>query len=95
LCARYEGAALGGFVARICLSAWSLFGLCKHRRPIYDPRMGVLAHGGTAGLLLETLPALVLVGLGLGVWLRERRRPPIAPGTGHEAGVEEPRGERE
>ena len=57
--------------------------------------MGVLAHGGTAGLLLETLPALVLVGLGLAVWLRDRRRPPIAPGPGHEAGVEEPRGERE
>ena len=57
--------------------------------------MGVLAHGGAVGLVVEVVPALLLVGLGLAVWLRDRRRAPGAPGTGDEAGVEEARGEGE
>ena len=57
--------------------------------------MGVLAHGGTVGLVVEVVPALLLVGLGLAVWLRDRRRAQGASGARHEAGVEEARGEGE
>jgi hypothetical protein len=57
--------------------------------------MGLLAHGGTAGLVVEILPAFVLAGLGVGVWIRGRRRPSAAPGPRHEAGVEECRGKDE
>jgi hypothetical protein len=91
----YEGAVQGGLIALICYSAWHLYGVRKHRRAIYDSPMGLLAHGGTAGLVLETLPALVLAGLGVGIWLRGRRRASAAPGPGDEAGVEEGRGEGE
>ena len=35
---------------------------------------GLLAHGGTAGLVVEILPALVLAGLGVGVWRRGQKR---------------------
>jgi hypothetical protein len=57
--------------------------------------MGLLVHGGTAGLVVETLPALVLAGLGLGVWLRGRRSASAAPGPGDETRVEEGRCDRE
>ena len=57
--------------------------------------MGLLAHGGTAGLLVETLPALVLAGLGVGMWLRGRRQTSAAARAGDEARVEEGGGEDE
>ena len=57
--------------------------------------MGLLAHGGTAGLVVEILPALVLAGLGVGVWVRGRRGPSATPGPSHEAGIEEGRGKGE
>jgi hypothetical protein len=57
--------------------------------------MGLLAHGGTAGLVVEILPAVVLAGLGVGVWVRGRRGRSAAPGAGDEAGVEEGRGKGE
>lgn len=33
----------------------------------------LIAHGGTAGLIVEALVALAVAGLFLAVWLRERR----------------------
>jgi hypothetical protein len=57
--------------------------------------MELLAHGGTAGLVVEILPALVLAGVGVSVWLRGRKVPSAAPGPGHEAGVEKDRGKGE
>ncbi|MEX2646644.1 MAG: hypothetical protein WD249_10310 [Gaiellaceae bacterium] len=48
--------------------------------------MDVAAHGGTLGLLVELGPAVVLAGVGVAVWLRQRRSAP-----GDEAGIEEPR----
>jgi hypothetical protein len=57
--------------------------------------MGLLAHGGTAGLVVEILPALVLASLGVAVWLRGRRETSAAARPGDEAGVEEGRGEGE
>jgi hypothetical protein len=57
--------------------------------------MGLLAHGGTAGLVVETLPALVLAGLGVVVWRRGRRSGSAAAGPGDETGVQEGRGDRE
>jgi hypothetical protein len=47
--------------------------------------MGVLAHGGTLGLIVELGPAVILAGLGVAMWLRGRRRLP----AGDEARVEE------
>ena len=32
-----------------------------------------VGHGGLGGLVVELLPALVIVALGLAVWLRSRR----------------------
>ena len=57
--------------------------------------MGQLAHGGTAGLVIEIVPAAVLCALGLGVWLRGRKPPSAAAGSRHETGVEEGRREGE
>ena len=57
--------------------------------------MGLLAHGGTAGLVVETVPALVLAGLGVGVWLRGRGSASAASRPGDETGIEEGRGEGE
>ena len=57
--------------------------------------MGLLAHGGALGLLVETLPALVLAALGVGMWLRGRRGTSAAARADHEAGVEEGGGEGE
>ena len=36
--------------------------------------MSLLAHGGTPGLIAEVSIGLLLAGLLLGIWLRERRR---------------------
>ena len=46
--------------------------------------MGVVAHGGTLGLAVEIGPAVLLAGIGVAVWLRQRRSAP-----GDEARVEE------
>jgi hypothetical protein len=35
--------------------------------------VGVVAHGGTIGLIVEIGPALLLAGIGVAVWLRQRR----------------------
>ena len=35
--------------------------------------MSVLAHGGTAGLLIEALVAVTVIAVFAAVWLRERR----------------------
>jgi hypothetical protein len=45
----------------------------------------VVAHGGTLGLIVEIGPAVVLAGVGVAVWLRQRRS-----AAGDEARVEEP-----
>ena len=52
--------------------------------------MGVVAHGGTIGLIFELIPALLLVVIGVGVWRGQRRS-----AAGDEAPVEEPGGDRE
>jgi hypothetical protein len=44
----------------------------------------LVAHGGTLGLILEIGPAVVLAGVGVAVWLRQRRS-----AAGDETGVEE------
>lgn len=36
--------------------------------------MSVLAHGGLAGAIVEALLVLAFVGVGLAIWMRERRR---------------------
>jgi hypothetical protein len=72
-----------------------MFGIPKHRKAIYDRLVGLLAHGGTAGLVVETLPALVLAALGVGVWLRGRGSTSAAPRPRDETGVEEGRGKGE
>lgn len=46
--------------------------------------MDVAAHGGTLGLIVEIGPAVVLAGVGVAVWLRQRRS-----AAGDEARVEE------
>lgn len=46
--------------------------------------MEVAAHGGTLGLFVELGPAVVLAGVGVAVWLRQRRS-----AAGDEARVEE------
>ena len=57
--------------------------------------MGLVAHGGTAGLLVEILPALVLAALGVAVWLRRRGSGSAAARARDESGVEEGGSERE
>lgn len=52
--------------------------------------MGIVAHGGTLGLIVELGPAVVLAGVGVAVWLRQRRS-----AAGDEAGVEERSGDGE
>jgi hypothetical protein len=44
----------------------------------------LVAHGGTLGLIFEIGPAVVLAGIGVAVWLRQRRS-----AADHEPGVEE------
>ena len=66
-------------------------------RPPYTWAVELLAHGGTAGLLVELAPLVVLVVLGLAVWRRSRGAgaadDPSAPDD--EARVEEHRGDGE
>jgi hypothetical protein len=52
--------------------------------------MDLVAHGGTLGLLVEIGPAAVLAGVGVAVWLRQRRS-----AANDEARVEEARGDGE
>jgi hypothetical protein len=91
----YESAARGGFVARMCFRHWRCKGSVNTGTRSTIGAMGVLAHGGTVGLVLETVPVLLLVGLGLAVWLRDRRGPPGPPRARDETGIEEARRERE
>ena len=39
----------------------------------------LLAHGGTGGLLVELLPIVAIVAIGLVVWARSRRAREDAP----------------
>jgi hypothetical protein len=57
--------------------------------------MALIAHGGAVGLVIEIVPALLLVALGLSVWLRDRRRSSASARPGDEAGVEEGGGDGE
>jgi hypothetical protein len=52
--------------------------------------VAIVAHGGTLGLIVEIGPAVVLAGVGVAVWLRQRRS-----AAGDEARVEEGGGEDE
>ena len=58
--------------------------------------MDVLAHGGTPGLIAELSGVAAIVGLWAWVWWRSRGAPPEDElAADDEAGVEEPRGDRE
>lgn len=52
--------------------------------------MALVAHGGTLGLIVEVGPAAILAGVGVAVWLRQRRS-----AAGDEARVEEGGGDGE
>ena len=55
--------------------------------------VGLLAHGGTIGLVVELVPALALAAVAVAIWARGKRS--AARGAGREAGVEEQRGSGE
>ena len=58
--------------------------------------MDVVAHGGTPGLIAELSGVAAIVGLWAWVWWRSRGAPPEDElAADDEAGVEEPRGDRE
>jgi hypothetical protein len=47
------------------------------------------AHGGTAGLIVEIVPLVLLVLGGIAVWWRSRGEDSRGTGTGDEASIEE------
>jgi hypothetical protein len=69
-------------------------GACKGPgAALYDPGVGIAAHGGTVGLILEVVPAFALAAIGVAVWLRDRRRHGSGAAGQHEAAVEQQRGD--
>jgi hypothetical protein len=68
-------------------------GACRiSYKSLQSPPVVFLAHGGTAGLLVEAFPAVAIGVLWLAVWRRSRRAGGAGSAARDEAGVEEERG---
>ena len=71
-----------------CVSRAEVTAARETKPVVYGIVTSLLAHGGTGGLIVELVPIVAIVGLGIAVWWRSRRAPESSA-SGDEAPVQE------